>query len=249
VQRRDGERGPLESERGWHVEGALLGLDAALGRLALRRLDVDVIPRAPRLDETARRRFALDAARSRPADVSDADRDLIADALQAGRARVARLAEQPDALGPIAAALGLEPRRVQALRWILTQPAPDPTSRFSWGEILRLGAKQPLPFDVVTIPDGGCPRGAPACPRELSDLTLRLVEGLAARHLPAALLPGLLGAATQDFIDRVQPNHPDDLGALRQYVADLPAERIEDYVAALEGRGPLRPVTRSTRVE
>jgi hypothetical protein len=236
-------------EGGWHVEGALLGLDEALGSLALRRLDIDVIPAGPRLDETARRRFVIDAARSRPLDLDDRDRDFVAEGLRAGRALVRRLIGQPEALGPLAASLSLDARRVQALGWAQAQGARDLTTRFSLGELLRLGARQPLALEVATIPTEACPKGAPACPRELSDLALRLVEGLADRHLPAALLPGLLGSATQDFIDEVQPFHADDLEALWTYAADVSRERLDDYIAALEGSGPLRLVTASSRAE
>jgi hypothetical protein len=233
------------TDRGWHVEGALLGLDAALARLALRRLDVDVIPVPPRIDEATRRQFMLDAALTRPFDYSDMDRDLIASGLAAGRAQIRRLADAPDGLGGIAAALELEARRVQATAWALAEGEPDPVPRFSLAELLRLGAAGPLPFAVATVPAGACPRGVAGCPREASDLVLRLAEELAAHQLPAALLPGLLGTTTQDFVDQVQPFYPGDLEALWTWVAELPARRIDDYVAALEGSGALRPVTGS----
>lgn len=236
-------------DRGWHVEGSLLGLDGALARLALRRLDVDVIPAGPRLDETTRRRFVIDAARTRPFDLGDAGRDFAASGLRAGRARIAHARGDDEAIADLVASVPLDARRVQALRWVLAQGATDLTTRFSLGEILRLGARQVLPFDVAPIPSAVCPRGAPRCPLELTDLTLRLVEGLADRHLPIALLPGVLAAATQNFIDEVQPFHADDLQALWRYLADLPGDRVDDYVAALEGSGPLQPVTTSIRDE
>ena len=237
-------RAPAEvvsGDRGWHVEGAILGLDAALASLALRRLDVDVIPMAPRIDATLRRRFVLDAARARWLDFDDADRDLVAGALGAGRARVEQAAHDgPGAIGPLADALGLDARRVQGLTWALAQGDTDTASRFAPGELARLGTARPLPFDVVTVPADACPKGAPACPRELTDLSLVLLDGLAARRLPAALLPAILGTATQDFVEGTQPLHPGDLRALWTWVARLPRERVDDYIAASEAYGPLR---------
>jgi len=238
-------REAVTEDRGWHVEGSLLGLEAALAHLALRRLDVDVIPVAPRLDEAARRQFLLDAALTRPFDWSDADRDLIAEGLATGRAQVRRLSEDPGALEGIAAAIGLAARRTQATAWALAEIGADPTRRFSLAELLRLGAGGRLPFEAAPVPSGCCPRGVAGCPREASDLTLRLAEELAARRLPAALLPGLLSTATQDFVDQVQPLYPGDLEALWTWVAEQPAQRFDDYVAALEGSGALRPVTGS----
>lgn len=235
----------VTTDRGWHVEGALLGVGAALARLALRRLDVDVIPVAPRIDDTTRRQFMLDAALTRPFDYGDADRDLIAEGLAAGRARVRRLLASPDALDGIASAAGLGARRAQGIAWAMAEGESDATSRFSLAELLRLGAGGPLPFGVTTVPAGACPRGVAACPREASDLVLRLAEELATRRLPAALLPGLLGPATQDFVDQVQPLYAGDLDALWTWVAGLPSRRVDDYVAALEGSGALRPVTGS----
>ncbi len=237
-------RMPVEvvaGDRGWHVEGAILGLDAALAALALRRLDVDVIPMPPRIDATLRRRFVIDAARARWRDFDDADRDVVAEALGAGRARAEQLAaDGPGAAETLSDALGLDARRVQGLAWALAHGDTDMTSRLAPSELVRLGAARPLPFDVATVPAEACPKGAPACPRELTDLALVLVDGLAARRLPAALLPAILGAATQDFVEGTQPLHPDDLRALWTWAARLPRARVDDYIAASEAYGPLR---------
>jgi len=238
-------REAVTEDRGWHVEGALVGLESALARLALTRLDVDVIPVAPRLDATTRRQFVLDAALTRPFDYDDTDRNAIAAGLAAGRARVRRLSDGPGALDQVAAAAQIGARRTQATAWALAEIDADPTLRFSLSELVRLGAGGPLRFETATVPACACPRGVAGCPREASDLLLRLAEGLAARRLPTALLPGLLSTATQDLVDQVQPFYPGDLEALWTWVAELPARRFDDYVAALEGSGALQPVTGS----
>ena len=72
---------------------------------------------------------------------------------------------------------------------------------------------------------------------------MRLVEGLATLGLPAALLPSLLSFATQDLIDGASPTDGDVTKVVFQFAHDLSVERIEDYVAALAGNGPLAPAT------
>ena len=231
---------------GWHVQGALVGLDAALARLALRRIDVDRIPLDPRLDEATRAVFIVDAALADPRDRGDAQRDQIVAALSAGRARAAALTARHEDLDAVAAALRLEGRRLNLLRWGLLSGSIDPSTRFSLAELVRLGARQPLPCVLVTVPDGSCPRTAPACPRPLTDLGIRLIEGLSELRLPTVLLPGLLTAATQDLLDEARMLHPGDWPALWRFARELPLERIEDYVSGLAGNGPLVVDTAAT---
>jgi hypothetical protein len=235
----------VTADRGWHVRGALLGLEVALARLSLRRIDVDAIPAGPRLDEVTRQRFVVDAALARPSEVSDTERDLLAAALTAGRARVRDLVDEPAGLAEVASRLSLDNRRVNALRWALAHGLGDPATRFALTELAALGAppERPLPFALASVPDHACPRTVPSCPRTLTDLSLRLLEGLAELRLPAALLAGMLGPATQDFVDLAQPMHRDDHAALWAYAGTLPRARIEDYVAMLAGEGALVPET------
>ena len=77
--------------QGWRITGSLLGLDVALARMALRRLDSSVMPPEPRLVSAERQTAALTVALSNPATLSDATRDEIAAALGRGRARLAAL--------------------------------------------------------------------------------------------------------------------------------------------------------------
>jgi hypothetical protein len=232
----------VTADRGWHVRGSLLGLDVALARLALRRLDVDRIPLDPRLDDAARRGFAVAAALARPTDVTDDARDRLATALARGRSRVDAAARMTGGLATVASAAGLDARRAHALQWAVEVLSVDPVTRLSLGEIGRLGADEPLPFELSTVPDTSCLAGVTACGATVSDLAIHLLDGLAARRLPAALLPGLLTSATQDLLDDTQSIHPDDTPAIWQTVREIRRERIDDYVAALAGAGPLVPV-------
>ena len=73
------------------------------------------------------------------------------------------------------------------------------------------------------------------------DLHLRVAELLSEMKLPARLLPALLSLAVQDLMDEAEPAYLDDALAVARYARGLRARRMEDYVAALVGRGPLLP--------
>jgi hypothetical protein len=75
---------------------------------------------------------------------------------------------------------------------------------------------------------------------QVPDLTLRLAQESARLKLPARLIPALLVYATQDFWHDVQSRFPDDLPAMSRQALALSSSRVEDYVAALAGDGPLR---------
>jgi len=57
------------------------------------------------------------------------------------------------------------------------------------------------------------------------------------------LAPAILGLAVQDLMDEAEPAYVDDALAVARYARGLTRTRMEDYVAALVGRGPLLPVT------
>ena len=69
---------------GWRIVGSLIGLEAALGRLSLRRLDSSEMPGEPRLSSNERETLMLTVALLRPIDMTDAARDEIAQRWRAG---------------------------------------------------------------------------------------------------------------------------------------------------------------------
>ncbi|MEO7133527.1 MAG: hypothetical protein ABI024_04830, partial [Vicinamibacterales bacterium] len=73
------------------------------------------------------------------------------------------------------------------------------------------------------------------------DLVLRLAQETARLKLPAQLVPGLLMYAVQDYWHDVDSRFPDDWPAMARQALALSSSRVEDYVAALAGGGPLRP--------
>ena len=72
------------------------------------------------------------------------------------------------------------------------------------------------------------------------DLVLRMAQETARLKLPAQLVPGLLMYAAQDYWHDVDSRFPDDWPALTRQALALSPTRVEDYVAALAGGGPLR---------
>ena len=73
------------------------------------------------------------------------------------------------------------------------------------------------------------------------DLILRMAQETAHIKLPAQLIPSLLMFAAQDYWHDVESRFPDDWPAMARQALALSPSRVEDYVAALAGAGPLRP--------
>ena len=246
----------------WHIEGSLLGLDIALARLALRRLSDDDMPVAPTINLNDQLTLAKTARVLNPNDLRDADRDRIVEAIGRGRQRVAAAGANHAAVLALADEAGLSAAVRQTLPWTLIRtpelvPAlfglrdfmwlgrPDlPVETLQhWGvytEALhnRLKTAMPGPSQWENVSgraDGGL------IATQLPDLTLRMAEETVRLKLPAQLIPGLLTFATQDFWHDVESRFPDDWPAMARQALALSPSRVEDYVAALAGDGPLRP--------
>jgi hypothetical protein len=101
---------------------------------------------------------------------------------------------------------------------------------------VRTAMPAPAPWDNL----GGRADGG-LIATQMPDLTLRLAEETARLKLPARLIPGLLTFATLDFWHDVDSRFPDDWPAMARQALALSPSRVEDYVAALAGDGPLRP--------
>lgn len=253
---------PIEDATGgWHVSGSLLCLDVGLARFALRWLSADAMPPMPLLNANERRTFADSVALVNLFDLTDEDRDRVADALARGRERIASLATDPAALDRVAADARLSEWRREQLRWMLAHDRALVGRSVSLLEQFWLGGGADLALDawgMSALPTRGC-----ACPEfpapeaweefagrpvsgllgtRLPDLTLRAAQELGARHLPAVLLPGILAVAMNDLVHEAQPAHHDDWLAIVRYVRDLASERFVDYISSLTAAGPLVPV-------
>jgi hypothetical protein len=241
----------------WHVQGSLLGLDHALARLSLRRLDGEMPGRAPGLDPRTALGFARAVALRNAFDLDDAAAGAVAEAIARGRARAARADDLRHA-GIFAREAGLDPWRAEGLRHVMKADPQAAARYFTLDELLRLGGPEPLTGEAWGAPDlagGGAlrlrppPTLGPAAflgqrPEErlaeaVPDAVWRVALELHARALPARLLPGVLGFFTQDLVQEAAPDSPDDALAVARLARDWPAERFDDYVSALTGDGPL----------
>jgi hypothetical protein len=245
----------------WHVLGSLVNLEIGLSGSALRRMGFDGELQAPVLNSNDRRTFSQTVALMNPFDLSDTDRDAVAAALGAGRARVAAAGQDGAALEALGAEAGLDAWRRGQLPW-LARLAPDrlPTL-FTLSELAVLGRP---PASVALDPWGASSVSADGClctrfltapdwpsvtgradiglvAARLPDLTLRVVELMSALELPAALTRDVLAIATLDFIDHVRPADANDWLTLSRAAAALTREQIEDYAAALTADGPMIP--------
>jgi hypothetical protein len=243
------------------VQGSLLGLDLALSRLALRRIAAEEMPPAPTLTLNDLGTLTRTVTSLVPSELSDDDRDEIAAAIARGRARVAATGGNLAELRALANELELTGAALQVLPWVIARQPDASGAAFSLRDLLWLGKpaltqRQLDRWGVAADAIDG--RRITAMPRPASwedfagrseaglvttqvpDLTLRLVEETARLDVPAVLIPALLGFALQEYWHEVQARFADDWWQLTRQAAQLPAERIHDYVAALAGGGPLR---------
>jgi hypothetical protein len=246
----------------WHVSGSVLGLDIALGSLALRRISIDRLAEAPRLPSNERDAFAVSLAMMNPRLLRDADRTAIAEAVRRGRTRVLALASGREALDRVAELLMMDGWRRRAIRWMITNRSGDIASMFSLVELLQLGGGAATvnldAWGMSALIAQGCACTRFETPRRwrllggrpqvallasaVPDLNLHVAIKLDEMRLPAALARPVLAAAVQEFIEEVAPNDPNDWWNVVRGVIALTRERIEDFVAAAAAvDGPLVP--------
>ena len=248
----------------WHVRGSLLGLERALAGLSLHGLAGDAMPdEPPILDAVQRRGLAVPAMLANSRDLTDAERDAISAAIEAGRARAAALRAGDAAVVAACRDSGLEPWRAQAFEWLLEHEPDARGSFFSLGELLYLGTPAERRFDAWGVSDdlaaGLRPRmpgpvpldetagwpPPPALAERFVDLGLRAATHLAERRLPSSLQPWLVSTLLPELFAEARPVAPDDRLGLDAWVRAQPRERLDDAVASLVGRGPLQPAAAS----
>jgi hypothetical protein len=246
------------------IQGSLLGLNRVLALFSVRRLSIEAISVPPTLEVREARTFAESALLLSPFDLTDASRDLLVAAIGRGRARVATIARDPEALAAAASAVGISEWRATAARWTARQPTGRVADLFSLAELLWLGepgggAATLDAWGVAHRPlDGGwslrLPRGhaweefagrgsTGVLASQVADLHLRIGECLAEAGLPAALAAGVASYAVWDFTTGVQMADRDDWLAVARGGQALSGDRLADYVSALTAPdGPLVPV-------
>lgn len=242
------------------ITGSLLGLDLALSRTRLRRMTVEGLPAMPKLNGNDGHTMADTVALLNPRVLADADGALIADAVRRGRNRIEAAAGDSTALDALAGEARIGSWRRGLLAWTARHASRDTADLFSFAELFRLGGGKQTSIDgwgTSHEPLTGCfcLRFPDDAAWELSvgrmdtgqigaraaDLNLRVAVLLADLRVPAALFPGVMALATQEYIDRIPAVHQDDWVAMTRAAA-ISRERMEDYVAAVIASGPVRAV-------
>lgn len=215
---------------GWHMRGALIGLDLALGESWLRRLTGGPAPAPTRM--------------------ADPDQQVLF------RSQALLTISPPVKLAapmPLGSTLNSEPRRQRVLSWLRQADAPH-VAPLAW----RDTAETPV-SDWGTAPeDESClcrlsylrrPADAwlgrplrPTVVPLVPDLSLRVVAMAAQLGLPPILVPALLAAAQQELLDGAELAFKDDWESLATFANALTRERFEEYVFALIATRELTPV-------
>jgi len=258
---------PIEGHghRGWRVSGSLLGLDVALARMALRRLDFNAMPLEPKLVSAERQTAALSVVLMRATSLDDAERDQIAAALSRGRARLAALTAVAGDRGDVERAArdaGLSAWRREALAWTVVNDRDRLPSLLSPLEVMWLGKPAAAghaldQWGAASLPLDGClclvmPTAQPWEPlsgrpslgllaTRGADVAILVADTLAAAKLPAELAPGVVAYAMQEVVDQARPSYMDDWTEFTRAALAISREMFADFIAAQAAGGGLLP--------
>src|SRR5262249_16942218 len=169
---------------GWRIVGSLIGLETALSRLSLRRLDAGEMPLEPRLSSNERQTATLTVALVTSGTMTDAARDEIAQAVSRGRARLASMSADRDEIDRVAREAGLSEWRREALGWTLAHDRDAVANQLSLVELMWLGAPRPSdaapldPWGTAMLPLTGAMALQMPRPRAWEDLSGRSAIGI-----------------------------------------------------------------------
>ncbi len=247
--------------RGWRVSGSLLGLDVALSRMALRRLDFNVMPLEPKLVSAERQTAALSVALLNASSLRDAERDEIAGALRRGRSRLAARAGGREEVERAAHPAGRCSWRREALAWMVVNDRDALPTFLSPVETMWLGKPNATPaldtWGAATFPLSGClclemPQPRPWEPlsgrpslgllaTRGADVAILVADTLASARLPSELAPGVIAFAMQEVVDRARPSYMDDWTEFTRAAFGVSPEAFADFIAAQAAGGGLLP--------
>ena len=252
----------------WRVQGAALGLDAALASLALRTIALTPPSQEPQVLTTIRESFVVSLGLLNVFDLRDADIDAMAGAVRQGQQRIDALRIAGADVTAVIDEIRMDGWRARAVRWSLVHEPARVAALFSLTELLHLGGGAQLAvhaWGMSALNTLGClcthlpPPGLQTAlvsrhhvgllPATVPDLNLRVALVLRELRLPAALAKGVLEAALYDLLVEVSPMHFDDWLAFVRRARTVSPERIEDYLAALTASaGPLSSLPSGRRL-
>jgi hypothetical protein len=246
------------------LSGSLLSLDVSMASHSLRRLSFS--GRAPVMVWEAREGLVQSVGLINPFSLRNEDRSAIQTAIAKGKSRLESALSDSTRLHALADEIVLDGWRRQAAEWYRIHDAHAVPSLFSLTELLVLGGgdlAQLHQWGATNSPISACLCTRLAAPNQwrflvgrgstgalataVPDVLLVVASALGGFNLPAGLAKVVLGAAMQEFLDRVRPNDPDDWLALVRGAQEIQRDRVADYVAAATAEGSLVPYGQTRR--
>jgi hypothetical protein len=243
----------------WHMRGSLLGLDVGLGRLSLTRTRLEFPDARPSISQADANTLIESMTLTSSGSIDTAQAGRVAEALRNGRARVTG-ADATALEGASFERLALDHRRAAAIQWTAEADRQDVARLLTLSELVLLGSD-----GTAVAPEWGSSARAltgclclafPVPPSQqrfigrpgsgllasrMSDLKLRVLEGLTKLGLPASLTRGVLAAVLQDYLDDAHLAYSDDWLSMARDAAGIGDDRLIDYISVLTARGPLVP--------
>jgi hypothetical protein len=229
------------------IDGSLLGLDAAMPELAMRRMESRRPAREPNMASTLAAGLRQTAALASPWLMTAGEVEAVALA----RARGERTVRAWSASGaaPDLDGAGISGPRAGWLRWSIARQRPlEDVLRIE--DLVRLGLSRVEPGEARSTRPGSSCLMLPAVTSEArgfsrharaatTEPALRVAVEVHGRRAPAAIVPGVLTLLVSDLIEQTTLPHPVDAAAVTEAVRRVPTERFDDYVAAVAARGVL----------
>ena len=229
------------------IDGSLLALRAALPELAMRRMESRRPEREPNMGSQVAVSLRRTAAFASPWAATPEQIEAVALARARGERTVRAWfagGTRPDLDGA-----GISGPRAGWLRWSIARRAPaDDVLRLE--DLVRLGLSRPRAAGASPAGHGCSCLTLPAVPVEArgrpldargarTEPALRVAVEVHGRRAPAAIVPGVLSLLISDLIEQTTFPFPLDATAVTEAVRRIPAQRFDDYVAAVAARGVL----------
>ena len=238
-----------------YIGGSLLGLEAGVPQLAMRRLMAGRPAEEPNMTPVHANGLLRSAALSAPWTVRAEDLAAIHEAHRRGLEVQQKWTTNGNGEAPVAEA-GLSAARAGWARWSRgrrtesVKPSSDLTELVRLGglrpsAVASWGAAQPLSTCLcLRVPEREWSmrdvlRDPETVAVTLVEPAFRVALELYQRKMPAALAPGVLMLLVTDVIDSAVLPYPTDPRAVIHAVARIPSVRFDDYIAAIAARGPL----------